>query len=311
MTLDHFALPYQGDDQFLGAALPFLTEGAERGDTVFVATNPRKRAALRAELDGAVQFLDQGVFYEHPTRIVAKVLRQWQEGKAEGRGLRILGEPHWETWGKWEVLEWQRLESLVNLVFADTDASFMCPYDLGALPLPILDAARRTHPHSAHGRFRRANPGYLEPGLFGAMCDREPLAPAPADSAAMPVFSPDMRDLRALVAGHARDLGVPGGTLHQLLVAVTEVATNALRHGTPPVVLRLWPEDGELVCEVADEGHWQPEDSAGPGHFPPNPELPGEIPRLGLWAVRMLCDIVQVRTGPAGTRIRIRTPLCA
>ncbi|GAA3232756.1 sensor histidine kinase [Actinocorallia longicatena] len=311
MSFGHFALPYEDDAQFFGTALPFLAEGAARGDTMFAVTSPRKRELLAAELGDAVQMLDQAVFYEHPMRIIAKVLGQWEEGAAEGRGLRILGEPHWAEWGRLEILEWQRLEALVNLVFAGTDASFMCPYDLENLPLEILEAARRTHPVSAHGRFRRENPGYLEPETFSAMCDRIPLAPAPESSTAMPVFSPDMRDLRALVAVHARQYGLSGGSLHQLLVAVTEVATNALRHGTPPIVLRLWPDGDELVCEVADEGHWEPEESAGPGLVPPNPAKTGENPRLGLWAVRMLCDIVQVRTGPTGTRIRIRTPLCA
>ena len=89
--------------------------------------------------------------------------------------------------------------------------------------------------------------------------------------------------------------------MQRLLVAVTEVVTNAMRHGEPPIVLRMWPEPdaagGALVCEVADEGRWPP--GAGYGLLPPRPAGTAPGSRFGLWAVRLLCATVQIRTGDA------------
>jgi serine/threonine-protein kinase RsbW len=38
----------------------------------------------------------------------------------------------------------------------------------------------------------------------------------------------------------------------RILLAATELASNALRHGLPPAVVRLLRSDGHLIIEVAD-----------------------------------------------------------
>ena len=40
---------------------------------------------------------------------------------------------------------------------------------------------------------------------------------------------------------------------------MTEMATNAVRHGSAPVTLRVWPDNGP-VGEITDSGRWQPEE---------------------------------------------------
>ncbi|MCD0451397.1 sensor histidine kinase [Actinocorallia sp. API 0066] len=306
MPLTHAALSYEDHDAFLETAVPFLREGAERGDPVLAVT-AGKTELLRRELaayDGAITYVDSADFYLHPARIVARVLALAEREAATGGAVRLLGEQCWRERDPLETQEWQRVEALVNVVFAGTGAHILCAYDLG-LPPDVLRAAALTHPQMAQGATRMPNPAYQDPRDYLSTTDGRPLDPAPADSALVPVHSPDLRDLRALVAVHARRHGLGGPLLHQLLVAVTEVATNALHHGTPPVTLRLWPEPDRLVCEVADEGDWSPPGPAETGNVPPRAH---EI-RLGLWAVRMLSGPVQVRTGPHGTRVRIHTPV--
>ncbi|MDX6743673.1 sensor histidine kinase [Actinocorallia sp. A-T 12471] len=306
MPLTHAVLPYPDEDAFLNAAVPFLRDGAKDGVPVLAVT-VGKTERLRRELaahDGAISYIDSTDFYLHPARIVARV-RDLAEHEAGTGGIRLLGEQAWLGRTHLENQEWQRVEALVNVVFARTRAHIMCAYDL-RLPEPILRTARLTHPELADGLGRRPNPDYQNPHEYLSSADRTPLAPAPRDSAFVSVGSRDLRDLRALVSVHARRHGVAGTRLHQLLVAVTEVATNALDHGEPPVTLRMWPEGGGLVCEVADEGRWAPDGPEHVGHVPPRPH---EQARLGLWAVRMLSGAVHVRTGPHGTRVRIHTPV--
>ncbi|GAB2850170.1 sensor histidine kinase [Actinocorallia aurea] len=306
MPLTHAVLSYPDEDAFLAAAVPFLRDGASDGVPVLAVT-VGKTELLRRELaahDGAISYIDSTDFYLHPARIVARVLDLAEHETGAG-GIRLLGEQTWHGRTPLENQEWQRVEALVNLVFAQTRAQILCAYD-ARLPEHVLKVARLTHPEFAEGRGRIQNPAYQSPHDYLSSADRQPLEPAPRDSALLPVSSRDLHGLRALVSAHARRHGVGGTLLHQLLVAVTEVATNALDHGEPPVTLRLWPAAGELVCEVADVGEWSPDGPEHTGHVPPRPH---ERAKLGLWAVRMLTGAVQVRTGPQGTRVRIHTPL--
>jgi anti-sigma regulatory factor (Ser/Thr protein kinase) len=84
-----------------------------------------------------------------------------------------------------------------------------------------------------------------------------------------------------------------------LVLAVDEVATNSLRHGGGRGTLRIWREDGAVVCEVRDAGRI--EDPMA-GRERPAPDGDGG---RGLWMVNQLCDLVQLRTLPTGAVVRL------
>jgi hypothetical protein len=151
------------------------------------------------------------------------------------------------------------------------------------------------------------NEGYLDPWSYSAAIDRSPLPPPPDSAEAWRIDAADLYWLRAFIREYGMAADMTGWELQCLLMSVTEVATNALRHGEPPVVLRLWTEEtgkAEIVCEISNAGRWRP--VPGHGLVPPAPTAPC---RFGLWAVRLLCSIVQVRTGQYGTTVRLRLPL--
>src|SRR5438477_7936460 len=97
--------------------------------------------------------------------------------------------------------------------------------------------------------------------------------------------------LRATVAAHGSRAGLSGGRTRDLVLAVHELAANAVRHGAGRGRLRLWTAPDRVRCEVTDGGAegdspgaeaadtvdaalWQGE----PGHArwpaPPLPEWP-------------------------------------
>jgi hypothetical protein len=160
------------------------------------------------------------------------------------------------------------------------------------------------------GTLWQPNEGYVDPWSYTASIDRLPLPPPPDSAEAWRIDAADLYWLRAFIRECGTTAALAGWELQCLLMAVTEVATNALRYGEPPVVLRLWTEEteatetAEIVCEISNGGHWRP--APGHGLVPPAPTAPC---RFGLWAVRLLCSIVQVRTGQYGTTIRLRLPL--
>ena len=80
---------------------------------------------------------------------------------------------------------------------------------------------------------------------------------------------------------------------------VGEPATNSIRHGGGSGVLRIWADDGHVVCEVRDGGHL---DDRLAGRIP---AAPRQIGGYGLLVVNDLADLVRTHTGPAGTAIRL------
>src|ERR1700685_3299383 len=60
--------------------------------------------------------------------------------------------------------------------------------------------------------------------------------------------------LRAAVAAHAADAGLSPGRADDLVIAVHELAANAVRHGAGHGRLRVWRADHALLCEISDDG---------------------------------------------------------
>jgi anti-sigma regulatory factor (Ser/Thr protein kinase) len=106
--------------------------------------------------------------------------------------------------------------------------------------------------------------------------------------------SDSLYSLRAAVAAHGSQAGLSDGRTRDLVLAVHELAANAVRHGAGQGRLRLWAADDAVRCEVTDQGapgetdatdaaRWQAE----PGH--------------GLWLVRQIADSASVQSGESGT----------
>src|SRR5580693_1047193 len=60
--------------------------------------------------------------------------------------------------------------------------------------------------------------------------------------------------LRAAVAAHATQAGLALGRADDLVIAVHELAANAVRHGAGHGRLQIWQTDQALLCEIADDG---------------------------------------------------------
>ena len=60
--------------------------------------------------------------------------------------------------------------------------------------------------------------------------------------------------LRAAVAAHATQAGLTPGRADDLVIAVHELAANAVRHGAGHGRLRIWRSDQALRCEITDDG---------------------------------------------------------
>ncbi|MFI6291534.1 ATP-binding protein [Nonomuraea sp. NPDC050790] len=114
------------------------------------------------------------------------------------------------------------------------------------------------------------------------------------------VFDADsLYTLRASVEAHGAHAGLPPGRAADLVIAVHELAMNAVRHGAGQGTVTLWKKEGMVWVRVGDAGG----EAGAPSE--PWPLRHGH----GLWLVRTLADEQAVSTGPDGTRTTIAMAL--
>ena len=113
-------------------------------------------------------------------------------------------------------------------------------------------------------------------------------------------------DVRRFAATHARAHGLDEDSVADLVIAINEIATNGVRHGSPWAELRMWSGNGSLFAEVRDHGVWTPPHT--PGEAPPSPDAEGG---MGLWVTRQICSSVHIQTGDHGTVVLLEMPLPA
>ena len=83
------------------------------------------------------------------------------------------------------------------------------------------------------------------------------------------------------------------------MLCADELAANSLLHGGGRGELRVWRDGAALVCEVSDTGTI--DDPLAGRRVPSLDRVGGR----GLWLANQLCDLVQLRSGPAGTVVRL------
>jgi anti-sigma regulatory factor (Ser/Thr protein kinase) len=131
---------------------------------------------------------------------------------------------------------------------------------------------------------------------------RQPL-PAPMSDAVRHTYRSDLSRVRALVFQRATAAGLTQSRANDLVLAVSEVAANTLRHTKAAGTLAIWHDGDEIVCEIHDEGtitdplvgQRKPAPGASGGH--------------GLWLVRQVCDLVELTSDANGTTVRMHMAL--
>jgi anti-sigma regulatory factor (Ser/Thr protein kinase) len=306
--LVHQALLYGDEDTFLGTAVPFLHDGLEDGGAVLAVVAEPNIMALKGTMGrdaSPVMFVASEGFYVHPARTIAQYHQIVQ--KTLPKRVWALAEPVWRGRTVEERRDWQRYESAINITFETSGAQVICAYDTRVITDDVLESTGVTHPVLLEGQGAHKSRGYVEPTLFSVNGDRDPLPPPSVvpDVLRLGDSLSELRVLRTFLSERAAHHKMPAKVISKFLVAVDEVASNALRHGAPPMEVRVWAEDGMLYGEVMDFGHWRPD--AMIGHVPQDAGLGS----FGLWGVRLLADTMQLRTGWSGTVVRLGIGLAA
>ncbi|MFB9235874.1 anti-sigma factor RsbA family regulatory protein [Plantactinospora siamensis] len=294
----HAALCYDSDPDLLAVVLPFLLDGMAAGEPVVVALRDRTAALVRAALpaDGPVSYLDP---YSRPTAVIRSYREMLAGHVAAGAAqVRVVGEMPASAFGAtWDW--WARYEAATNHAYDEFPLWSLCAFDTRVTPAAVLDDVARTHPWTAlPGGRHTPNGTYTEPAAF--LAEDRPMLLDPAQRTGPAVELADPTPAQARAALRRVDPGLPADDVDDLIVAVSEVVTNALRHGRPPVLSRVWTTPDRIVVTVSDGG-------TGPrdlfvGLLPTRGPGAGG---LGLWITHQSCSHVTQQRGPDDYTLRL------
>ncbi|MGY2067087.1 anti-sigma factor RsbA family regulatory protein [Blastococcus sp. SYSU DS0619] len=306
----HRAALIGSDEELLACTLPYLDEGLRGDELVVLACLPDTAALISdalGERAGAVEtdirlcLLDISV-----PDAAAATWELMRRAKETGSGrLRIAGQlefgPEPRNWR-----EGLRYEAAVNLLLAARPVSALCVFDRRVLPAEVLAGAAATHPELLDGCRARASTEFQEPADF---VRRLPLPREPMEDAAPDVDIQDApslavlrRELRTVVESRVPDPD-QAADLH---FALSEIASNAFRHGSRPVSAQVWATADRLVCAVTDSGCGFDVPFAG---FRPAHGVDLANGGMGLWLARKLWDHVDVLREPVGCTVRLSARL--
>jgi anti-sigma regulatory factor (Ser/Thr protein kinase) len=300
----HDAVLYDSVDELADIAAPFLLEGLAAGDGAVIAASPKATAALREAVGNhpLVLVLERHALYRARTPTAIKTFRGLAEQARPGRRVRVVGEVDFGTTDA-DWVEWQRYEAVINAAFASSPLWGVCAFSPD-LPEPLLTTARHTHPQLLSGAGRVPNAEYVDPAAYlaGLPVPDEPLERTPPSLALDDVT--DFIGLRHAIRTHLAAVAGPEDLLEDFQLAVDEMASNAVRHGSRPVSLRLWTAPGTLVCSIGDAGAGPSDPFAGYGPAHGEDLSAGG---MGLWLARQLCDHVALRRDERGSSVRLTT----
>ncbi|GAA2708810.1 anti-sigma factor RsbA family regulatory protein [Micromonospora olivasterospora] len=298
----HEAVCYGSDDELLAVATPFLLGGVAAGEPTVVALGTRNAALVRAALppDSGVTFLPGDGMYPRPTSAIRSYRDLLAAYVRQGaRQIRIIGElPPAALGVTWDW--WARYESAVNHAYDEFPLWSMCAYDTRTTPAHVLAEVARTHPrHTTPDGRHLPSPTYVEPATYLRESPPAPADPLQATPPQVDLTSPTAAQARAAVQGAARGR-LPADDVQDLVVAVSETVSNALRHGRPPVRMRLWAGPDRIVVTVSDGGQGPTDPFAGL-----LPTGNGAVGGLGLWIAYQSCNHVTSHRGPDGFTLRL------
>ncbi len=318
----HEGLHYEGAGAFVKAVAPFVSDGLAAGEAVMVAVTAEKAARLRLTLASEadrVVFVDMEAFGRNPGRL----LPAWEDfvysSRRRGVAARGVAEPVLVQRSPAELAEWELHEEMLNLAFADADDfRLICPYDTSAVDAHVLSRARCTHrlarrmgsrDTGEHLPSSGADPSAAAQGPSQAAASvpadllsatRWPLLAPPASAEQMRFDSKSLEAVRQQVARRSEEAGLSRMRSADAVLAVSEIAANSIRHGGGRGLLRHWTDGTAVNFEVSDSG--QIDDPLVGRQTPDLNQLGGR----GIWLAHQLCDLVQLRSGPEGTVMRMQ-----
>jgi anti-sigma regulatory factor (Ser/Thr protein kinase) len=295
--LRHNALVYESQDEYLARAVPFLKEGIEAGEGAIVAHTKPGLAMMREELGpyaAQVTFVDVSSAYTRPAQTLAAYHKVYAEQLQKTQTLRTVADVQFgPDPGEWDL--WTGYEAVFNRSFSHLPAWVICSYNANGTPDPIIESVWQTHPEVIADETWNTSDRYEDPD---ELLRRVTPAPALLPELRSIPFGRDAEEFRERLARELAAEEVSDAKALDMIVAATEIFSNAVEHGGGVEEVRVGRADGRFVCEVLDRGPGFDDPAAG--YLAPRPGV-----GRGLWVARQLTWRIEFLSSPGGFTARI------
>ncbi|MGQ0573315.1 MAG: ATP-binding protein [Pseudonocardia sp.] len=294
---------FDGHADLVRQVVPIVTTALERGEPVGIALRPPTEQAVLQAVGGpagVISFGDRASVHSGSAQTTAARRARELRALAADVGTATVLSEHTGRLDGSDGSFWTELDAALNIACTDIPVSMTCFFPEMPLHPGVLAGARRNHPLLlVHGELRR-NPDHRSPGeVMAELPPADPPVLGPPDlQVAFRAWQ--LHEVRSTLEQILRDAGYGSGRAEDIVLAVNEIATNAVEHGTLEARLLVWIDGDGLTCEIHDGG------ALGerlPGLRAPHP---GERRGRGIWVARQLCDLLHVWTDSTGTHVRVR-----
>ncbi|MBV9919612.1 MAG: ATP-binding protein [Pseudonocardia sp.] len=303
--LRHSVAFYDADVDLMAQLVPVVEAAVAGGEPLALALRPTTEVALRGnpscDLSDAVALArPDGPDGPSGQTLAARWARELRTLTASGNRPVCVVTEHWDALDGSDGGFWTELDAAANVALSDLPVAMTCFYPAYPLHEAVLTGARRNHRTVLRRGQATDNADYLSP--------QEVLQASPAP-APLVLGPPDERrtfgawalnDVRAAVSAVLVAAGFGEDRADDVVLAVNEIATNAVEHGPGDAEICLWSDADGFVVEVHDRGVL---DNPLPGLIAPHPAEPRG---RGVWIARQLCDSLHVWADSGGTHVRLR-----
>lgn len=293
---------YGSDREFLEMSVPFCEAGIAAGEPTVVGVFPRQAELLRSALaePDKLLFASHDQQYPNPPAALEGLRTAWRDHTGGSTPFRIVGEL--SPSGGLDRDSWVRYEAAVNHELSDIPLRALCLFDTDGLAAGVRQELERVHPVIVTAEDgHQPNPLYQPPSTFMANRLQVVSDPLEARPVAVDLADPSVRAVRRAVTDLTETMELASGNADNLVLAVSEVATNALVHGEPPVSVRGWGVPGRVTVRVADAGPGPDDPLAGLRAASSEDEGGG----FGLWIAHQLCPEIAMAATEDGFVVRL------
>jgi len=307
VRLEHAAGFHASTEQLVDQLVPLVEQALDRDEPLATTLQPDTERALADRLPGRLPS-DEVVRLHRPAGGPAGVSAQTLAARwalelramsvANGRPVTVLNE-HASAFDGADGRFWTELDAALNIALADLPVRLTCFYPELPLHLEILDGARRNHPLLLSDGELQHNPAHHDPrAVLAARPAAQPPLLGPPD-VRMAFSAWQLHEVRTTVEKALSGRGYERERVEDVVLAVNELATNAVEHGSPEAQLSLWTGRDGLLCEIDDAGTLR---DPLPGLQAPHPAEPRG---RGVWIARQLCDTLHMWADGQGTHVRV------
>jgi anti-sigma regulatory factor (Ser/Thr protein kinase) len=303
VRLRHAAGFHDSHPDLIAQLEPLVGAARDRGEPVALIVRPITEEALTHRLGDAVELIPLAQ-PETPEpgsgqTVAANRARELRELTRGGsRPVTVLAE-HISQFDGADGSFWSELDAAMNVALAELPVTLTCFFPELPLHQRIIEGARRNHEQLLIAGELRPNPDQRPPrDVLMEWPAAAPIVLGPPDDR-LTFGAWQLHEVRAAVERAVSAADYQLEHAEDVVLAVNEVATNAVEHGAHVAELCLWTGP-ELICEVHDRGVLG---DPLPGLQAPHPSNPKG---RGVWIARQLCDTLHIWADSSGTHVRVR-----